>query len=101
MDIIVIIFILGAVAVMIFKKLNSFVYYIAMADILLRVINFMGDNIPIKVFTDFINKYFPSSLTDVINSYTSGLFATVLLWLLVAVYIMFLYYSIKVFLRKK
>ena len=38
MDVVVIILVLGALAVLIFKRFGSFVYYVAFVDIFLRLI---------------------------------------------------------------
>lgn len=101
MDIVVIIFILGMIAILIFKKPIYVIYYIAMVDILFRVLAFLAANLPIKVTYSFINKYFPISLNSMISIYSSGIFTTVLNWLLIIVYVIFEYYLIKMFLKKK
>ena len=54
--------ILIAVIVMIFKKFSSFVYYICLTDIFLRILSFLASNIPIKFISNFIFNYFPSSV---------------------------------------
>ena len=101
MDVVVIIFVLGAVAVMIFKKFNNLVYYIAFMDILFRVLAFIADNIPIDMISDLLSNYFPNSVSNVIDVYSSGIFTTVLIWLLVIIYIILDYYLIRLFLKKK
>ena len=100
MDIVVIILVLVAVAVMIFKKFSSFVYYVCSVDIFLRILSFIASNIPLKFLTNFINTYFPSSVGNVIRLYTSGIFTTVLIWVLVILYIILDYYLIRTFFKK-
>ena len=101
MDVVVIIFVLGALAILIFKKQpKSIVYYITIMDMFFRILSFISSNIPIKVISNFINKYIPTSVNNIVESYTSGIFTTVLLWLLVVVYIIFLVSTVKIFLKK-
>ncbi|MEG2322493.1 MAG: hypothetical protein RSB71_03330 [Bacilli bacterium] len=97
MDIVVIVIVLGLVAVMIFKKFKSSIYYIAMIDIFLKIVSFIGGNIAI---TRVVTKYFPSGIDSIIKSYSSGIFTTVLLWVLFVVYIIFEYYLITSFFKK-
>jgi len=99
MEIVVVIIVLGGLAVLIFKRLEFFVFYIAIVDIFLRIVSFIGDNIP--VINEFLSKIFPSSIGNIIRTYSSGIFETVLLWLLVVVYSIFLFYSIRKFIKKK
>lgn len=101
MDVVVIIFVLGALAVMIFKKFSSVVYYIGIVDILFRVLAFVANNLPIDFISDFLHKYVPSSISNIIHIYSSGIFTTVLMWLLVVIYAILDYYLIKIFLKKK
>lgn len=101
MDIVVIVLVLGALAVMIFKRFNYLVYYVGIVDIFLRVLTFIANNIQIKVVSEFVNKYFPNSITSIMNSYSSGIINTVLQWLLVIIYIFLIYYLVKIFLKKK
>ena len=53
-------------------KEESFVYYVAFVDIFLRLIDFLGNNIP--PINGFINTYFPSSVSGIISMYSSGIF---------------------------
>lgn len=101
MDVVVIIIVLAALAVMIFKKFSSFVYYVAIIDVFLRLLSFASNHLPIPVVTKFLDAYFPNSLESIITSYSSGIFTTVLLWLLWAIYAIFLYYIVKTFFKKK
>lgn len=100
MDVIVIILVLLAVVVMIFKKFSSFVYYVCLVDIFLRILSFIAANIPLRFLTNFINTYFPSSVESIIRIYTSGIFTTVLIWLLVLLYAILDFYLIRTFWKK-
>lgn len=101
MDIVLIIIVLGAVLVMIFKKFSSFVYYIAMVDIFLRILAFISANLPLAFLSNFLNTYFPKSISNIIEIYSSGIFEVVLMWLLLIVYCIFDCYIFKAFLKKK
>ena len=101
MDIVLIIIVLGAVLVMIFKKFNSFVYYVGMVDIFLRILAFISANLPLDFLSNFISTYFPKSLTNIIEIYSSGIFEIVLSWLLLIVYCVFDFYIARIFFKKK
>lgn len=101
MDIVVIILVIAAVAVMIFKKFSSFVYYVAIVDIFLRLIAFLAAHLPISVIANFLATYFPNSVEGIIRAYSSGIFETVLLWLLFALYCIFEFYIVRIFFKKK
>lgn len=101
MDIVLIIIVLGAVLVMIFKKFSSFVYYVGMVDIFLRILAFISANLPLAFLSNFINAYFPKSIPNIIEIYSSGIFEIVLLWLLLIVYCIFDFYIARTFFKKK
>lgn len=101
MDIVVIVLVIAAIAVMIFKKFSNVIYYIGIIDIFLRILDFIANNIPVPVVSNFINSYFPNSVSHIIDMYSSGIFTTVLLWLLCVVYIILLFYLVRIFWKKK
>ena len=86
---------------MIFKRFSSLVYYIGIVDIFLRVLDFIANNIPVPVLSNFINNYFPNSISHIIEMYSSGIFTTVLLWALYIIYMILLFYLIRTFWKKK
>ena len=101
MDVVVIIIVILALVVMIFKKFSNVVYYIGIVDIFLRILSFIAANIPIKEISNFIYTYFPSSVPSIINMYSSGIFNTILMWVLCLLYIFLDIYLIKIFWKKK
>ncbi len=101
MEMVVIILVLGALAVMLFRKPISVVYYILIVDILLKILSFFSNNIPIKEVQNFLDKFFPDNINEIINSYSTGTFNLVLSWFLIIIYIIFLYKIIPLFLSKK
>ena len=101
MDIVLIIIVIGAVLVMIFKKFSSFVYYVALIDIFLRILAFISANLPLAFLSNFLNAYFPKSIPNIIQIYSSGIFETVFMWLLLIVYCIFDFYIARTFFKKK
>ncbi len=101
MDIVVIVIVLLGLAVLVLKKNDSFVYYIAIVDIFLRILDFIANNIDLDVISQFINNNFPNNLFDLVASYTDGIFTTVIFWVLVFLYTVFLARTISVFMKKK
>ena len=86
-----------------FNKVYSFVFFIAIVDITLRILAFLKDNLPFKNITKYINDYLPSSFPDLINKYTSSwdIVNLILTWAYVGIMVIFLYYCIKIFWKKK
>ena len=74
---------------MFFRQFSSFVYFIAIADIFLRILTFIGENIPLADVSAVINKYIPKSILGIIGSYTSGLLYTILAWVFIVIMIIF------------
>ena len=101
MNVVIIILVVGALAVLIFKRFSNVVYYIGIVDIFLRILSFIAANIPIKEISNFIYTYFPSSVPSIINMYSSGIFNTILMWVLCLLYIFLDIYLIKIFWKKK
>ncbi len=101
MDFIVLITVILGLIVLVFKKPESFVVYIAVVDIFFRILRFLANNISIDDFQNFIYNNFPSDIFAIVHSYTSGIFTTVLMWTLVILYIWFEVYIIKLLLKKK
>lgn len=100
MDVLVIILVIAAVIVMIFKKFSSFVYYVCLVDIFLRILDFLASNIPLNFISNFINTYFPNSVFNIVEMYTDGIFTTVLIWILVLLYAVLDFYLIRTFWKK-
>ena len=100
MDLIILI-ILVVLTIIFFRKLSNVVYVICIVDIFLRVLDRLDLMLGVSEFSNLVNKYFHNSLLDVINSYSSGVINTILQWTLLGIYIIFLFYVIQTFFRKK
>ncbi len=100
MDLIIII-LLVILTIVFFRKLSNVVYVICIIDIFLRIVNRLDLLLGIPEFSNLVNKYLHNSMLDIINSYSSGIINTVLVWLLLGIYVIFLGYIIQTFFRKK
>ncbi len=84
-----------------FRKLSSFIYVVAIFDILLRILTFIKNNIGLDDISNLISKYVPESIPAMINNYTANPINIILLWCLLVIYIIFLSYVIKTFWKKR
>ena len=95
-----IILVLLIVVVVFFRRFSSFVYSFAIIDIFLRILAFIKYN-TVAELKSLIGKYFPESIAAVIGRYSSGVLYTILMWIYVIIYAIFLYYIIDHFIKKK
>lgn len=100
MDLIVvlIVIIIGLVK---YKAFSSYIYLLCASDILFRVLTFFNENVKMGEINDIISKYIPASLYSVIVRYTSDFIQTILVWAYVIVFAIFLYYTIRILLKKR
>ena len=101
-DLIVLIILL-VVVIMFFKRFSSFVFFMAIVEIFLRILAFIKNNIGLKDVSALIGKYLPENMFEIINKYTSSipLLNTILKWAFVIIMAIFLSYIIKIFMKKK
>lgn len=100
MDLIILL-LLVILTIIFFRRFDNIVYVICIIDIFLRILDRLDHLLGVPEFSNLVNKYFHNSILDIINSYTSGIINTILVWLLLVIYIVFLYYVIRTFFRKK
>ena len=84
-----------------YRKLSKVVYGIAMIDIFLRIIDFFTHNLYIKELSNFANKYLPKSIPSVINAYLDGIPELLLIWTYVIIMCVFLFYTVRIFIKKR
>nr|MBP3259183.1 hypothetical protein [Bacilli bacterium] len=98
----VIIILIILILVLLFKRtFSSAIYAIVIVDIFLRLVNFLMSYINIKGDVgSFLNRI-PASLNAVIINSTNGIFEDILLWAIFIVYVIFLYYIIGNFIKKR
>ncbi len=89
--------------VMFFRRFSSFVFFIAIVDIFLRILAFIKNNIGLDDVAHVIGKYLPESVFEIINKYTGNIsWLNILLkWCFVGIMAIFLGYIIKIFWKKK
>ena len=97
----VVFIILLVLVVIFFRRFSSFVYFIAIFDIFLRILTFIKNNIPLDDVAAIIDKYIPESLLGIAANYTSGLVYTIISWAFIIIMIIFEFYIIKFFIKKK
>ena len=91
------------IVVMFFKRFSSFVFFVAIVDIFLRILAFIKNNIGLRDVAAVIGKYLPESVIGIIEKYTSGIpiLCIILKWFFVFLMSVFLVYIIKIFIHKK
>lgn len=97
----IIILILLAIVIAVFRRFDAFIFFIAIVDIFLRIMAFFQTQVPDPEVASILARYFPASIPRLIGSYTSGIIYTVFIWLYVIVYIIFEYYIIRSFFRRR
>ena len=99
----IILIILLILVIMFFKRFSSFVFFMAIVDIFLRILAFVKNNIGLNDVAHVIGKYLPESVFDIINKYTGSIpiVCTILKWAFVIIMCFFLSYIIKIFIKKK
>lgn len=99
MDAIIFIILLVAV-IFFFKRLSNTVFFIAIFDIFLRILVFLRDN-TFKEVKEFLGKYFPENIPHIISKYAKGNLYTILVWIYVILMMIFLYYVVRIFIKRK
>ena len=91
------------IVVMFFKRFSSFVFFMAIVDIFLRILTFVKNNIGLPDVAALINKYIPESIIAIIDKYTSTIpiLNGILRWTFVIIMMIFLSYIVKIFINKK
>lgn len=84
-----------------YRKFSKGVYGVAMIDIFLRIIAFISVNIGKNQLSNFLASYFPNNLLEVIDKYADGILYDVLAWLYVGIMICFLFYTARIFIKKR
>lgn len=96
--------IIGLILVLLFfKRFSSFVFFMAIVEIFLRIVTFVRSNIGLKDVSFILGKYFPENIFAIIDKYTYKMDTVniILKWCFVGIMTIFLSYIIKIFLKKK
>jgi len=84
-----------------FRSLEGSVYFISSLDIFFRILTFIKNNLGISEISIFISKYFPESIPGIIYKYTDGILSTILIWIYVAMFALFLFYTVRILWKKR
>ena len=98
---VVLLIILIVAGVCYFRRLDSSVYFISSVDIFFRILTFLKNNLGVKEISEFISKYFPESIPAIIYKYTDGIVSSVLVWIYVIMFTVFLFYTLKILWKKR
>ena len=102
MDVVLILLVVAIIIVgLFFRDFKSVVYFLGIIDIAFRLFHKLITLIQLKPVTEFVVKYIPSSLEAVINHYSTGILNTILIWILFLLYVYFLVYLVKYWVKKK
>ena len=99
-----VILIIGIIlVVMFFKRFSSFIFFLAIVEITLRILAFVKNNIGLGDVSNLIGKYLPENIFEIIDNYTSSIsvLCTILKWVFVFFMTTFLVYITKIFLKRK
>ena len=99
-DLLVIVIVL-LIVVFYFRRFSNFVYAFAIIDIFLRILDFIEKNVPVPELKSLIKQYFPNSIEAMIYHYTDGILSTILMWVYVVLFCIFLGYTVKIFIKRK
>lgn len=100
MDLVILIILL-MIVVLAFKKFSSFVYCMVIIDLFLRILTLIRIHLNIPELSSLIVRYIPESIPAILARYSTGVFYTVLIWGYIILYIIFEWYSIRIFFKKK
>lgn len=84
-----------------FRRFSKMVYAIAIIDIFLRLIHYISANIGIPGFNGWVTSIFPQSIPGLLDNYMNGVLLTVFVWIYVGFMVAFLFYTVRVFIRKR
>lgn len=100
---VIVLAILIILVVMFFKRFSSFVFFMAIVDLFLRIMSFIRDNCGLPDLSSLLRKYLPSNVFEIIDKYlVRGTLPNVILkWCFVILMMIFLGYIVKIFIHKK
>lgn len=102
MDLIILVLLI-LIVIFFFRSFESFVYFLVIVDIFLRIITFanslFGTYVP--ELANFLREYIPVNIPSIINTYSTDIFNQLLMIGYLGVFISFEYYIVKYFFKKK
>ena len=101
MDALIVTVIIFVAVFLVKRTFSGVIYAFAITDIFLRLMAFVKYHIPAKDVSNIINKYLPESIPNIMAKYTNGTLYQILLWVYFAIMVVFLFYIVRTFIRKK
>lgn len=100
MDLIIFLILL-AVVIVFYRDIKFVAYLVGILEILFRLLHYLGDNLPVINMNFFVDKYIPTSVFSIFDKYVTGIVGDIINWTLVLLFVMFVSYLIKYFIKKK
>lgn len=96
-------FVVILIGVIFFYKRNfsSIVYGFVIIDLVLRILTEIKRIIPLADLSSVINNYIPEGIPGMVANYLNGIAFDLFMWLYIIIYSIFLFYTIKIFVKKK
>ncbi len=101
MDIVIVLLVIFIVVFCFKRSFSGFIYAVGASEILFRLLSFLRVRLFSSDIANFIAKYFPENIPAVIGNYTEGIIYEVLIWIFVGIMIIFEFYTIRIFLKKR
>ena len=96
---IIVIFVILLIVALMLKKPSNVIIAFGLIDISLRLLNYIGEH-TIKEVNDIINKLFPNSIPSIIDNNASGVLFDILMWGYILLMILFVYYVLKMLIKR-
>lgn len=99
----VILLVLIGIVIFFFRRFSSFVYFVAIVDIFLRIVYTVNQGLVSKVSRDVyvLLCKLPSNIPSLVSKYVNGIVYDVVYWIYVLIFAIFLCYVTRTFFRKK
>jgi uncharacterized membrane protein YwaF len=101
MDVIILIAVIVLFVFLFKRTFSSFVYAVAVTDIFFRIVTYLKIRLTSGALYAFIDRYIPQNIPSVIEKYTNYEFSIVLIWGYVILMIVFEFYAIRIFMKKR
>lgn len=101
MDVIILIAVIVLFVFLFKRTFSSFVYAVAVTDIFFRIVTYLKIRLTSGSLYAFLDRYIPSNIPSVIEKYTNDEFSIVLIWGYVILMIVFEFYAIRIFMKKR
>lgn len=100
----IILIILVLIVCFYFRDFYKIVNAVAIIDIFLRIFYFVVHNVEIRGISEYVEKYLPESVPAIILNYKKvlgSLMCNLLIWVYVIIMGIFLFYTVKRFIKSK